>query len=305
MAHNQRLEWLDIAKGLAIILMVVGHTSIPKTMSNFIFAFHMPLFFFASGLVTNWEKYSVKSFILHRCSSLLLPFIIYSAIVLGVEIIMGIADVHKWLTIGWEGYALWFIPVLFVASVFAKLFTSLFNNKYLFLGGALFIILGAILKYLGVFLPWNLCSVPYASGLILFGSGFKRFKGLIRQPRWWVLIMGFIVTVVVSHFWRLDIAWNSIVPVLPLTIGAIAGTVMTFTLSAYISGLSPKPIKSILGLIGKETYLIMAFSQIIIMALNHYTAIGGITKYLILALILLILKYLKNGVNTLFRCRIL
>lgn len=44
MSQN-RNRWLDIAKGIAIILMVAGHTPIPSVMSHFIYAFHMPLFF--------------------------------------------------------------------------------------------------------------------------------------------------------------------------------------------------------------------------------------------------------------------
>ena len=44
MSHK-RLQWIDVAKGIGIILMVLGHTSIPQMLSNFIWAFHMPLFF--------------------------------------------------------------------------------------------------------------------------------------------------------------------------------------------------------------------------------------------------------------------
>lgn len=58
MSQN-RNRWLDIAKGIAIILMVAGHTPIPSVMSHFIYAFHMPLFFISSGLVSNYEKYSL------------------------------------------------------------------------------------------------------------------------------------------------------------------------------------------------------------------------------------------------------
>jgi len=52
---KERIEWLDIAKCITIILMVVGHTTIPKILSNFIWAFHMPLFFIASGMTTNFN----------------------------------------------------------------------------------------------------------------------------------------------------------------------------------------------------------------------------------------------------------
>ena len=43
--NKQRIDWIDIAKGIGIFLMVVGHTSIPSFLSNYIFSFHMPLFF--------------------------------------------------------------------------------------------------------------------------------------------------------------------------------------------------------------------------------------------------------------------
>ena len=37
----KRLDWVDIAKGIAIILMVAGHTSIPELLSKWIWSFHM------------------------------------------------------------------------------------------------------------------------------------------------------------------------------------------------------------------------------------------------------------------------
>lgn len=33
---NQRLEWMDVAKGIAIILMVVGNTTLPQYLLFFI-----------------------------------------------------------------------------------------------------------------------------------------------------------------------------------------------------------------------------------------------------------------------------
>ena len=80
MSQN-RNRWLDIAKGIAIILMVAGHTPIPSVMSHFIYAFHMPLFFISSGLVSNYEKYSLVDYIKHKSYTLLLPFVCYSTIV--------------------------------------------------------------------------------------------------------------------------------------------------------------------------------------------------------------------------------
>lgn len=82
-----RLKWLDIAKGIAIILMVIGHTSIPEIFSRFIFAFHMPLFFIASGWTTNWKKLNIADFIKRRLKTIMLPFACYSAIVLSIQLV--------------------------------------------------------------------------------------------------------------------------------------------------------------------------------------------------------------------------
>ena len=44
MSDNKRIEWVDIAKGIAIVLMIIGHT-VPygSKVRNFIFSFHMQL----------------------------------------------------------------------------------------------------------------------------------------------------------------------------------------------------------------------------------------------------------------------
>ena len=40
---------ISIAKGLAIILMVIAHAEAPGWLCRFIFEFHMPLFFITAG----------------------------------------------------------------------------------------------------------------------------------------------------------------------------------------------------------------------------------------------------------------
>ena len=41
-----RVGWIDVAKGIAIVLVIIGHTvQFGGGTRNFIFSFHMPLFF--------------------------------------------------------------------------------------------------------------------------------------------------------------------------------------------------------------------------------------------------------------------
>jgi fucose 4-O-acetylase-like acetyltransferase len=56
---NTRLQHTDIAKGIGILLVVFGHNSIvvdeKRELFNVMYSFHMPLFFFLSGLFFNAE----------------------------------------------------------------------------------------------------------------------------------------------------------------------------------------------------------------------------------------------------------
>jgi fucose 4-O-acetylase-like acetyltransferase len=72
---NERIEWIDIAKGIGILLVIAGHT-ISLTYSYPIYAFHMPLFFFLSGLVHKDKGDSFLVFSLKKANALIRPWII-------------------------------------------------------------------------------------------------------------------------------------------------------------------------------------------------------------------------------------
>ena len=138
--------------------------------------------------------------------------------------------------------------------------------------------------------------VPYASFLIIVGSYLKRFYSYIDLfPKCFILIFSFMVTLTVSYFWKLDMAWNNIIPVVPLTICAIAGTVMTFICSSIIVKSLPM-VSSVFQYIGRETFVIVAFSQMIIIFCNTHITYNPIIKYLILLISLQLIIYVKNRV---------
>lgn len=64
-AVRQRIDWIDTAKGLCMILVIVGHT-LPygNLMRNFIFSFHMPAFFFLTGYTARrpdtWQGFACR-----------------------------------------------------------------------------------------------------------------------------------------------------------------------------------------------------------------------------------------------------
>lgn len=43
---RERIDWIDVAKAIGISFVIMGHLHNPERVSAFIYAFHMPLFFF-------------------------------------------------------------------------------------------------------------------------------------------------------------------------------------------------------------------------------------------------------------------
>lgn len=191
----------------------------------------MPTFFILSGMCTDWHKDSIANFVKRRFKSLLLPFLIYSLIVI---LISQWSDLHLFsLTNGW-GDALWFVPVCMLALIMSKLYFTITNGVFRIIFLVLLILTASYLSYSGTHLPWSISSVPYSAILVISGYYLKRFADYITKPRIVYIILSMAIVAAISYFFRLDIAWNNITPIVPITIAAIAGTGMLINISCYI-----------------------------------------------------------------------
>lgn len=81
MESVQRNSAVDIAKGIAIICMVIGHSGCPQLIHNFMYSFQVPLFFLASGYCLK-ETYinDIGNFALRKIHALYLPYIKWGVI---------------------------------------------------------------------------------------------------------------------------------------------------------------------------------------------------------------------------------
>lgn len=74
---NTRVDYLDTAKGIAIILVAVGHclASSSNPVNRLILSFHMPLFFIVSGILMTNKNISVSfgRYVLLQAKKLLIP----------------------------------------------------------------------------------------------------------------------------------------------------------------------------------------------------------------------------------------
>ncbi len=162
----------------------------------------------------------------------------------------------------------------------------------------LFLSLGGVSSYLSLNFCWALSSVPFAAFLIMLGSKMKRWESLVTSHSLYSVVVLGVVTGMISHFFRLDMAWNSITPLIPIVAAALAGTLMVFIFSAWLECKSSW-ISCILQRVGQETYVVMAFSSIIIMLINAHLSLNPFTKYVVLVVILTMLICIKNGLNRL------
>lgn len=82
----ERLDFIDYAKGIAILLVVIGHLlqynfvgTPAKELFDVIYSFHMPLFMFLSGYVASLtidKQLTDKGlFVKKKAFSLLVPFV--------------------------------------------------------------------------------------------------------------------------------------------------------------------------------------------------------------------------------------
>lgn len=188
---KNRIGYIDMAKGLAIILVIVGHSSfVPHIAKMILYIFHIPLFFFLSGFTLNVRKYETFSgYFLNKWKSLVVPFFLLNIFVFLFQLFVMYPDqvlsfniLHfiKQLLISDRlhiYFQLWFLNVLFLAHVFSYFILKRGWN----LGQWMIIILSLfVLVYLGqkiyekeYYLIWNIDLVPVAMIFILLGVWTK------------------------------------------------------------------------------------------------------------------------------------
>lgn len=79
---SRRLDYIDISKGIGILLVIIGHISYtPESIDIYLSAFHMPLFFFLAGVTYNNQKYQSFTYLFgQKIKAILIPYFIFSMI---------------------------------------------------------------------------------------------------------------------------------------------------------------------------------------------------------------------------------
>jgi fucose 4-O-acetylase-like acetyltransferase len=126
-----RLDWLDALKGIGILAVVAGHVWWRGSVRDLVYAFHMPLFFIASGYML--RPVAFGALVPRLAASLVVPFFIFSALLLGADfLIEGARGMRPIFGSFAEGFRvilletartrgpftiLWFVPCLLLARL--------------------------------------------------------------------------------------------------------------------------------------------------------------------------------------------
>lgn len=190
---NRRYGWVDVLRLLGIYCILIGHFSeYAGRFYPFVFAFHVPLFFFASGLMAGrGAARPVGEFVRRKAVRLLIPYAFYGAVCMLVHLIwmdgqltdqVGylrqlLLGVRNQLTFG---QALWFLPCLFVQSVLYRLLMQAVPHRRARF--ALCLAAGAAARLLmdAPVLPWGIDNavryLPYYALGDLLMPGLERLE---------------------------------------------------------------------------------------------------------------------------------
>lgn len=217
---SKRIEWIDVAKGVLIILVVLGHSEISGITANVINSFHMAAFFFLAGVTIKFNE-NINIFMTKRLKGLIVPYIILSVIFLGYQFMKyrvlggykfdlesGLLSIFIPVSgrISTTVYGLWFLPCLFLANIVVYGLGRLYKSKKM-LTVLVYIIgsVGCIIFYEITGIASILSILPFAVLWLLCGV---KAKGKLDKIKLYstqiIIVMGILLIIFVGMNYRIS-----------------------------------------------------------------------------------------------------
>lgn len=316
----ERIKWIDCAKGIAILLVIIGHT-IVDPLRGLIFSFHMPLFFIVAGAIykysNNWFEIwnrTKKSFI-----QLMIPAI--AAFIIRSYLRYGIVSVDKLVrdVIWGSGVAgngfeavgmVCFLYVMFEVRFIADCITHLMKEKALLMAG--------VLTFLGVIFgkkQWLPFSLDIAFAVLIFfveGAKFKKFINKIQikqRVNYLAVLLGmyigtYVFYVRISHAY-LELATRSypmfgILPYITAYLGTAIVCIVALTMED-INCWILKKVVMILRNFGQNSLLIFLIHYFDILikptwCISSYNSINAVCRVIVDILIYILIKNIRTKI---------
>ncbi|MDF2647185.1 MAG: hypothetical protein K0Q73_2990 [Paenibacillus sp.] len=271
-----RMQYLDVCKGIGIILVVLGHIFLTNPIRTWIYSFHMPFFFFLSGYTLYLSKTTdYKEFVLRRLKSLIIPYFIFAFIwyiywlvierkfrpesldINGFKPLLGIlygTGSDTWLVFN---IVLWFLPCFFLTEIFFQwLSQSIKKSRNLFIVLLVSSVVGYLISlFLGFRLPWGI-NIVFTS-VVFYGLGYlfhkSNLNNKLTSTHEYIFIILLLIINVIAAFINKPVDMNFLIlgNYFLYYIAGISGSLFLYLVS--------KKIKSgnWLTFLGKNTLIIM------------------------------------------------
>ncbi len=281
----ERLIHVDVARGLSILLVVLGHNWIvlhdTGELYRIIYSFHIPLFLLLSGVFFN-SATSFRRTVWTRVDTLLKPYFV-TLLAVAIQqswlvgkttpfpellsaILYGNARIPIWIP-------LWFLPHLFLLCLFAWLYLAFFQLEKrppAIQASLLLATLAAGVLTLRWFWPltlpgFTLRGLPFSADLLLVSVFYFLLGYLLRerikQPApnygWTLLALAVFLGLHILTDYSMDLNLRKYDNLVVSTLQALAGIFIILSLSKMLVR-SPS-LSLLFGYLGRSSLIILIF----------------------------------------------
>lgn len=304
---GRRMDYVDMARGVAIILVMTGHSILFPACG----AIHIPTFFVLAGYVIVMEgisKNNLGGCLRKRAGRLIYPYAFYSLMLflmrLGKDILSGGFSIGETLKnafgvlysstyifnreentflcfrIGNEG--LWFLTAMICASVVFyvlvyKYLKMRIDYVRIAIACGVLIVVSLALNFLPVYLPWGFDIALLGAVFMFFGLLLREWKVFEDKRRTLMLTVVGAVGFAICHF--LNGQAN-------MAIHLYGKNLLLFMLSGCLSSVALigacrlleniSPLQKCLSYVGQNTLFILAFHTMVFGVFNKIFRIVGL-----------------------------
>lgn len=290
--ERNRIQWVDIAKGFAILFVIIGHTACYGTtgpiIKKIIYSFHMPLFFIMSGftseipatfneLVSKTKKLAT-SLLIPAYSAYICKEIIYIIInqtnidlnyilrQLYTLLFINSGDVNYQEIVTFNFGCTWFLVILFLCRTIFNYIVFVFDHKQLFPLTFILSLLGFAIEIQNIHTPFAFDIALTILPFILFGYYLKnwdfskyKFYYMILTILAWITSSIIICPHLKGNVYLHIIRRNF--PLYPLCfLTAVSGSLFLFYVCIIVSKFK---FINIIALIGKHSIILFWFITLI------------------------------------------
>lgn len=305
--ERKRLTYLDMVKGFGILLVILGHTyPDSNSIKIWIYSFHMPLFFIISGILlnhTNTEDKDIKSIIISKFKSLIIPYIFFELLAIFIWMILNEFTLNalRWniidsLLMYTRAGATWFLPCLFVAELLFIVLRKNIKNDYILMAVSLILFLIPLIVNIDNHYIIVVLRCFIALGFLTLG--YYSYKYIIKSSLSYRAIgILVVINIILSYI-------NGYVDLWSLTFNNQFIYIVCSVIGSFSLILLFKKVKEInmIKYFGTNTLIIMSTHQMILNIIivkftnmDYYGYIVGIGIFLLIALMEIPIIHIINN----------